>query len=61
MEVQAALNYPTFYIPGTAITYLALRNSLLKGGYADFMSPPNPVWYGLLGKLETISPPNCQP
>ena len=36
MEVQAALNYPLFYSPGTAVTCLTLGNSLLKEGHADF-------------------------
>jgi len=44
MEVQAALNYPTFYIPGTAISCLALGNSLLEEGYADFIPPRSLGW-----------------
>ena len=45
MEVQAALNYPIFYSPGTAVTCLALGNSLLKEGYADFTHYLGLEWY----------------
>lgn len=44
MEVQAALNYPTFYITGAAVTCLALGNSLPKEGYADFTLPLSLGW-----------------
>jgi len=45
MEVQAALNYPIFYSPGTAVTCLALGSSLLKEGYADFTHYLGLGWY----------------